>query len=123
MRTKKVGRHSVEGVGAELVFTLDSSEQIKLHAALDGNVLVCMRAVRFAAELCVFHAQRTAADSAPVEERRELESLCAIDEVREVKVEDVVADHDVWVHCGYQLLPPARKIEQSGFLGDGFWGS
>lgn len=78
--------------------TLDGSEQIKLHTTLDGDVLVCMRAVRFAAELCVAHPQRAAVDAAPVEKCGELESLCAVDEIRKVEVENVVADHDVGVH-------------------------
>lgn len=51
----------VEGVGGELVVALDGLQQVELHPALDGDLLVVVRAVRLAGEPRVAHAARPGA--------------------------------------------------------------
>ncbi len=55
--TQEVRGHGVEGVAGQLVVALDSRQQVELHAALDGDVLVLVRAVRLGRELRVAHAR------------------------------------------------------------------
>lgn len=54
--SQEMSRHAVETVRRELVIPLDGSEQVKLHSALNANVLVVMSAIGFGGELCLPHA-------------------------------------------------------------------
>ena len=69
---QEVSRHSVEGVAAELVVALYGLQQVKLDASINGDLLVVIRAVGFAAKLSVPHTQLAAA----AQEASEFKSCC-----------------------------------------------
>ncbi len=52
------------GVPGKLVIALDSHQQVKLHTAVDGDLLPVVRAIRLAAELRVPYSQLAAHRSA-----------------------------------------------------------
>ena len=60
---QEVSRDGVQGVAAQLVVSLDGLQQIKLDAAINGDLLVIICAVSFAAELGISHAKLAAADN------------------------------------------------------------
>lgn len=53
--SQKVGGDRVQGVGGELVVSLDGCHQVKLDAAIDRDLLVVVRPICFAAELRIPH--------------------------------------------------------------------
>ena len=55
--SQEVGRHGIEGVAAQLVVALYGLQQVKLDAAVNGDLLVVIGAIGFAAELSIPHAQ------------------------------------------------------------------
>ncbi len=58
---QEVSRDGVQGVAAQLVVSLDGLQQVKLDAAINGDLLVIVCAISFAAELGVSHAELAAA--------------------------------------------------------------
>ena len=60
---QEVSRDGVQGVAAQLVVSLDGLQQIKLDAAINGDLLVVICAICFAAELGISHAELAAADN------------------------------------------------------------
>ena len=58
--SQEVCRDSVQGVAAQLVVTLYGLQQVELDAAIDGDLLVIVCTIGFAAELGVSHAQLAA---------------------------------------------------------------
>lgn len=57
---QEVCRDSIQGVAAQLVVTLDGLQQVELDAAVNGDLLVVIRTIGFAAELGISHAQLAA---------------------------------------------------------------
>ncbi len=58
---QEVRRDGIQGVAAQLVLSLDGLQQVKLDAAINGDLLVIVCAVSFAAELGISHAELAAA--------------------------------------------------------------
>ncbi len=58
---QEVRRDGIQGVAAQLVVSLDGLQQVKLDAAINGDLLVIVCAVSFAAELGISHAELAAA--------------------------------------------------------------
>eukprot|EP00955_Chlamydomonas_euryale_P010678 115310-Chlamydomonas_euryale.AAC.2 len=65
---QKVRRHAVQRVARKLVLALDGSEQVKLHAPVDRQVLVFVSAVSLRRERGLAHAHAAAAHAAPLME-------------------------------------------------------
>jgi len=59
---QEVSRDGVQGVAAQLVVSLDGLQQVKLDAAINGDLFVIVCAISFAAELGISHAELAAAD-------------------------------------------------------------
>lgn len=59
---QEVSRDGVQGVAAQLVVSLDGLQQVKLDAAINGDLFVVICAISFAAELGISHSELAAAD-------------------------------------------------------------
>ena len=103
--SEKVSGHRVEGIGRELVVPLHSLEEIELHAALDGDLLAVPGAVRLGRERGVLHAELAADHAAPVREILNVEPFRSVDQVREIKIHDVVPDEQVRIRGSQKLTP------------------
>lgn len=53
---QEVGRHSIEGIRTQLVVALYGLQQVKLDASINGDLLIVICTIRFAAELGISHA-------------------------------------------------------------------
>ncbi len=60
---QEVSRDGIQRVAAQLVVSLDGLQQVKLDAAIDGDLFVVICAISFAAELGISHAKLAAADN------------------------------------------------------------
>ncbi len=60
---QEVSRDGIQGVAAQLVVSLDGLQQVKLDAAINGDLFVVIGAIGLAAELGIPHAELAAADN------------------------------------------------------------
>ena len=107
---QEVRGDAVQRVARQLVVSLHRLHQVELHAPLDGDLLAIARAVGFAGEGGVLHAQLAADHPPPVREVLHAQLRRAVNEVREVEVHDVVPDEQVGVGAAEELPPRPQEL-------------
>ena len=101
------GRSGAAGVG---VAAVEHLEHVELHAALDVDLLRLARPHLLRLEHLVLHPRRHRDQPAEVREPLDLERARAVEEVRQVEVDDVVPRHQVGVALAHELGPRRQHV-------------
>mmetsp|Transcript_51606 Transcript_51606/g.118536 ORF Transcript_51606/g.118536 Transcript_51606/m.118536 type:complete len:310 (-) Transcript_51606:743-1672(-) len=107
---KKVRTDRIERVRGELVVTHHHHHHVELHSPLDIDLLglACPRLLRL--EHLILHTRRQALDPPQIRKRLDLECLRTIEQIWQVKIDDVVAGDDVSVAREHKLVPRAQHL-------------
>lgn len=86
----------------------DDLKHIELYAALNVDVLRVAGAESLRREGCIFDLRNTATNSAELREVRLFQELGPIDDIRYVKIDDVVACDDVCIDFANKITPGSQ---------------